>query len=1297
MATVALAVVGQAIGTVIGGPIGGMIGATLGSMGGSLIDRSLAGRPKPVIAQGPRLADLYVTGSTEGAPIPRCYGRIRLGGQIIWATKIKETQTTAKVKASGGKGQPAQKSYSVTYTYSVSLAVAFCEGRADGIGTIYADGKPLSLATVPHRIYLGGEDQNPDPKIEAVEGAGQAPAYRGLVYVVFEDLPLGDYGNRVPVLTAEVMRRPPAAIPDRPALEDLVTAVTMIPGMGEYAYATERVHAAVFGGYGLQNAISGRIDALLALSQLKQQAPACTHVSLVVAWHGTDLRLGACRIEPRCETHDKTASMPWIAGGLTRAQATMVSRDGEGRPLVGGAPADRAVVQMIQAIRAAGFEVTLYPFVMMDIPAGNGLPDPAGGAEQPAFPWRGRITCHPAPGRPDSPDRTAAAAAQVAAFFGTIPALALRWDGTTVTSRLPEWSFRRFILHCARLAEAAGGVDGFLIGSELVGLTTVRSDATTYPAVAHLRALAADVRAILGAGVQIGYAADWTEYANHRPADGSGDVLFPLDDLWADANIDFVGIDNYMPLADWRDGFGHRDAAAGARSPYDRAYLQANIEGGELYDWYYPTPAARDGQDRAPITDGLGEPWIHRPKDLRNWWGHAHHPRPGGVRASSPTAWRPGLKPIRFTEVGCPAVDRGANQPNVFVDPKSSESELPYSSRGNRDLMAQRSFLEAQLSYWRPEAGHNPASPLDGRPMVDWTRTAVWTWDARPWPDFPRASAVWRDAPNYRLGHWINGRLGLAPLADVVADLCAGLGVTVDVSRLEGLVEGYAIDDVMTPRDALATLARIYFFEGHESGGAIVFGPTASAPVARIASDAFVQGESGEYTRKRSDALELPAVLSLGFVDAGRAYGKGSVEVRRPDGPAASVTRVEAAVVLDDGEAAGIASALLYAAYVEREHLTGVLPPSALALDAGDIVTCDLDGRSLDVRIVRIGLEHGRPMEAVRADAGDYDRQDGTPLDRDGEAPAAVGVALALVLDLPTLPGQDAADGRPSLAAYTRPWSPVAVARSTDGQTFADVAVLDAPTVIGRLTADLPAGPAWRWDRVNSLFVEVATGAQLDSATDDAVLAGANAAAIRTPSGEWEIVQWQSATLLADRHYRLDRLLRGQLGTEAVMGAPTPAGAPFVVLGDSLVQAGGTGATWRFTPASLPADDPASRLITAPVAGAALRPYAPSQARLVRAGADLVLTWIRRTRTGGDRWDQVEVPLGEDSERYEVDILDGTGAVRRTLATDAPALTYTAAMQAEDFGGGVDALSVAIHQLSRAAGRGTALTRQLHV
>ncbi|MDA1155702.1 MAG: glycoside hydrolase TIM-barrel-like domain-containing protein, partial [Proteobacteria bacterium] len=137
--------------------------------------------------------------------------------------------------------------------------------------------------------------------------------------------------------------------------------------------------------------------------------------------------------------------------------------------------------------------------------------------------------------------------------------------------------YRRFILHYAHLCAAAGGVDAFCIGSEMRGLTQVRGSDGSFPAVAALRALAADVRAILGLDCKISYAADWSEYHGYQPA-GTGDKIFHLDPLWADQNVDFIGIDNYMPLADWRDGDTHADAGAGAI--HDLAYLRGNIAGG---------------------------------------------------------------------------------------------------------------------------------------------------------------------------------------------------------------------------------------------------------------------------------------------------------------------------------------------------------------------------------------------------------------------------------------------------------------------------------------------------------------------------------------------------------------------------------------------------------------------------------------------------------------------------------------------------------------------------------------------
>lgn len=545
-----------------------------------------------------------------------------------------------------------------------------------------------------------------------------------------------------------------------PTLESLLRSVTIIPGTTEFGYGTTRV--ATNGQPANYLAGLQTSDFVAAVDDLLASASGVEHVSLVVAWHGTDLRCGSCEIRPKVEVKGVTSTpYNWQVGALTRETAQQVSLYA-GAPASGGAPSDRSVYEAIVYLKSRGLRVTLYPFILMDVPPGNSLPNPYGGTSQPAYPWRGRITCHPAPGESGSPDKTSTAATQVAAFFGTSAWSDFSWNGTTqvVTYSGPdEWSFRRFIYHMAMIASAAGGVDDFLIGSELIGLTTVRSSATAFPAVTHLIDIAAGVSARLP-GARISYAADWSEYHSYRPSDGSGDVFFHLDPLWASSNIDYVGIDNYLPIADWRDGDTHLDRQLGYLTGHDRRYIQSNIEGGENYDWFYASNAARTNQVRTPIEDEAeGKDWVFRNKDIRNWWLNQHYNRPGGVESETPTAWAPQSKPIVFTEIGCPAVDKGANQPNVFVDPKSSESDLPHFSNGRRDDAMQRVFLEASLEYWRPSAGNNPTSTVYGGPMIDWSTISVWTWDARPHPAFPERTDYWKDAANWSTGHWINGRV----------------------------------------------------------------------------------------------------------------------------------------------------------------------------------------------------------------------------------------------------------------------------------------------------------------------------------------------------------------------------------------------------------------------------------------------------------------------------------------------------------------------------------------------------------
>ncbi len=1308
MATLALAAAGAAIGgallpagvTLLGATItGATIGSQIGALAGAFVDQSLLGASGSGPRSGPRLSDLKITASTEGAPIPRLYGRARLGGQMIWATDIEEQRVTS---GGGGKGAPSGPT-TEDFLYYANFAVALCEGEITGLGRVWADGKELDLSDYDWRLHTGAEDQAPDSLIVVHEGADHAPAYRGVAYIVFERMPLQSFGNRLPQLSFEVYR---AVDP----FEAQVRGVVLIPGSGEFVYANEAVVRSV----GLAHTEPenthtrrGGSDWTVALDQLQDTLPNAGSVSLVVSWFGTDLRAGQCLIRPCVDTADKdTSPIVWSVAGLDRAAAPVVSTNA-GRAAYGGTPSDQTVVGAIQDLHARGFGVTLTPFILMDIPAGNTLPDPyTGDTGQPAYPWRGRITVDPAPGQPGSPDKSAGVTAQLAAFIGTaVPADFTIVGENVLYSGPAEWSLRRMVLHYAHLAVAAGGVDAFIIGSELRSLTQVRSDASSYPFVAALISLAEDVKAVLGPATRVTYAADWSEYFGHQPADGSGDVFFHLDPLWASPPIDAIAIDLYWPLSDWRDNRGHADALAGARSIYDLDYLKSNVAGGEGFAWYYASSADRAAQVRTPITDGAGKPWVFRFKDLKSWWSSDHFNRPAGTESLTPTAWVPQSKPVWFTEIGCPAVDKGANQPNVFIDPKSSESFLPHFSRGSRDDLMQRRYLQALHEAFDPGhdgyiTGSNPTSSIYGAPMVDLDRIFVYTWDARPYPAFPSNLDTWSDGANWPLGHWINGRIASQPLPELVAALLDDYDFTgIDVSRLDGLVSGYVVDRIMSARDALQPLELSFFFDAIESGGRIAFRHRSQdSAVADLTPDTLVESKPNAdlITLTRAQETDLPASARVSYSASESEYRQAVAEARRLVGASGRVALAELPVVMEASQASQIAEAWLFEAWAARDRAAFALPPSRLAAEPGDTLSIEIAGKPRLLRITEIGDHGARDVEARSIDPDVYGGV--SPVTRPQAPPPDVltGRPFGLFLDLPLLTGSESPHAG-YVAAAQRPWpGAIAFLRSPETSGFSLRAMATAAITTGVTLDPLPGGPEGRIDRATRVRVKLDFG-QLQSVTHLALLGGANAAAVRNVDGLWEVLQFETAGLVAPATYELSNLLRAQAGTDGAMANSLPAGARFVLLDSALAPVDmspddvGLAFNWRFGPASRGIGHASYAAATHAFVGAGSRPYSPVHVRGVRSGGDLAITWTRRTRSGGDSWSADDVPLAEETERYEIDILDGS-TIKRIMATAAPSATYSAAEQIADFGAPQATCTIQVYQIAAGYGRGTPRT-----
>lgn len=607
--------------------------------------------------------------------------------------------------------------------------------------------------------------------------------------------------------------------------------VNLLPATGEWVYDPIPHRAAQANGAGpvtvnLNAAPAGTVtDYSISIDRLQSQYPDCATVSLVVAWFGNSTDVARCEIYPSTNyiggsserlVDGVWSSDPWRCSGLSLSSSGLIPiSETNGAASYGGTPSDPSIVRCLRDLKARGFRVVFYPFILMDC---AGLP------------WRGRITFVGA-------DITAAATTAILNFLGdaTLAQFAVDSVNLTVNYSGPasDWTYRRMILHYASLCVLAGGVDLFLLGSEFVGLETVRGPQWTkagavgaagtatwdYPFVAGLGALASDVRTIFdNAGLSrdsgnlknlIAYSANWSNWMGVQHSDSAGQWPH-LDALYAHPDIDLVSFDNYLPLSDWTTGDGGLDAAnwcgslpnqwppsassingLGLTTPpslYDKTYLKANIEGGEKFSWFYDDstsygrgldPRGSDLQVSLPGSDRLqqsrstysaGQQLLAN-KQLRWWWNNPHQAiydigdGAGQIPRGPPSAWVPQSKSITFAEFGFPTCDRSTNQPNVFYDPRSTESATPFwsiwdASAGSaysprRDDLLARLALEAVIEYWTTD-GKNEIGP-GGILMVQPAFMSAWNWDARPFPAFPLLG-VWADGVDWPAGTWIDGK-----------------------------------------------------------------------------------------------------------------------------------------------------------------------------------------------------------------------------------------------------------------------------------------------------------------------------------------------------------------------------------------------------------------------------------------------------------------------------------------------------------------------------------------------------------
>lgn len=545
--------------------------------------------------------------------------------------------------------------------------------------------------------------------------------------------------------------------------------------------------------------------------------------------------------------------------------------------------------------------------------------------------------------------------------------------------------------------------------------------------------------------------------------------------------------------------------------------------------------------------------------------------------------------------------------------------------------------------------------------------------------------------------------------SDIVREIgieCSYSPDDLDVTDIESLtVAGYIRTGQMTGRSAIAPLCQIKFFDGIESLNQIKFVRRGKDITFALRLDddlgCVVAGSDRipQIQTQDADETTIPRSVTVAYLSPSRDYGTGS-QVSPTTLQTTSVTDLNVTFpgILSDDEAKAAATRLWAIGRTEAVQYQSTVDGARQELEQTDCGTLPLDGLNQRVRITAIAdsLPITRALTMVRDDSLAYTPTPVASVPPYEPQPINLAAPVTpLFLDLPAI--QDSDDDPGFYVAFRSQlegaYRGAALFRSIDsGASYQQVCAATNEATTGTLL--MPDGTADfdTWDAGNEVRVELSSG-QLASTTQEAVLNGANALAVGL-DGRWEIIQFTTAVLISGNVWRCKGLLRGRRGTEQFIGTSVTGDSVVLISGPGIVRANlpitGVGRPYLYRGVATGMSLDQALDVTFIGNATALKPFSPAD---LNGSQDLVsddwtITWLRRSRIGATLQSGVDVALHEDYEDYELQILDGSGAVLRTISTSLETVDYSHDQQITDFGVIQTDISVAVRQVSAQVGLG---------
>lgn len=556
------------------------------------------------------------------------------------------------------------------------------------------------------------------------------------------------------------------------------------------------------------------------------------------------------------------------------------------------------------------------------------------------------------------------------------------------------------------------------------------------------------------------------------------------------------------------------------------------------------------------------------------------------------------------------------------------------------------------------------------------------------------------------------------PLSAIVSAECLKSKVLtsgdIDTTSLTDQVRGYRVTSVSALRAAIEPLQNAWPFDVVQHGYGIKFVRRGSLGSVAVIDASSLGAHSGKddstvvLTTEREMDTQLPCRVSVTHLDFDREYDPGEQYAERLNTNSVNVLTVEMPIVLKPDEAVQMAEVLLYLYWTERNTVRFTLPESFNQLEPADIITLITNGKTLTLRITEISYRADGVLEL----AASYNNNTGYSSSLIGgtaavlAAPVSVGgPSLLMPLDIPLLQDAYNLPGYPvAMAGYLPGWKGGLLFRSDDtGQSWQVINAFSTSSRLGIVPTAIGAPADSRLiDTASVLTVSLYAGS-LSSVTESQMLNGANHFAYGI-DGRWEIIAAENCVLQGDGTYKLSNFLRGRFGTE--WACETHAANDFLVqLSNAYLQFSASslnqiGYAKLFRAVTMGSALDSASDFSFTYKGVNLECLSPTWLNGDRhpTTSDWALSWVRRTRTGGEWRDKVDATLGESSEAYEVEIYSsGTYAtLKRTITgLSSAASAYTSAQQVADFGSNQATLYVKIYQLSASMGRGYPLTTSI--